>query len=74
MFVLLDNRYRPSRDRALPSLRERKRGGATPADIILLGWDDTGVSSIRDFRYVPYIAREAELEVLDGTATRGSAT
>jgi RNA polymerase sigma-70 factor (ECF subfamily) len=29
---------------------------------ILLGWEDDKVTSIRDFRYVPYIASEAEVE------------
>lgn len=36
-------------------------GAAQPSYFILLDWDESGrVRSIRDFRYVPYIAREAE--------------
>jgi RNA polymerase sigma-70 factor (ECF subfamily) len=37
-------------------------GAATPAYFILLGWEDGRVSSIRDFRYVPYVVREADFE------------
>jgi RNA polymerase sigma-70 factor (ECF subfamily) len=36
-------------------------GAADPAYFILLGWEGDRVMSIRDFRYVPYIAREADL-------------
>ncbi len=39
-------------------------GAAEPAYFILLEWEDGRVKSIRDFRYIPYIAREAEIEVL----------
>jgi RNA polymerase sigma factor (sigma-70 family) len=39
-------------------------GAAEPAYFILLEWEDGRVTSIRDFRYVPYIAREAEFEVV----------
>ncbi len=40
-------------------------GDATsPAYFILLDFCDGGVLSIRDFRYVPYIAAEAEFEVV----------
>jgi RNA polymerase sigma factor (sigma-70 family) len=39
-------------------------GGATkPAYFILLEWESGQVGSIRDFRYVPYIASEAEYEM-----------
>jgi RNA polymerase sigma-70 factor (ECF subfamily) len=38
--------------------------GAIPAYFILLEWDAGRVSSIRDFRYVPYIAREAAFEIV----------
>jgi RNA polymerase sigma-70 factor (ECF subfamily) len=40
--------------------------GATnrPSYFILLDWRDGRVASIRDFRYVPYIANEAELELV----------
>ncbi|MGH7440503.1 MAG: sigma-70 family RNA polymerase sigma factor [Polyangiaceae bacterium] len=37
-------------------------GAVRPAYFILLEWDGDRVASIRDFRYVPYIAEEAELE------------
>jgi RNA polymerase sigma-70 factor (ECF subfamily) len=41
-------------------------GGATqPAYFILLDFEGGRVSSIRDFRYVPYIAAEAEIETDD---------
>ena len=35
-----------------------------PAYFILLQWENGRVANIRDFRYVPYIAREADFEVL----------
>ena len=35
-----------------------------PAYFILLEWENGRVANIRDFRYVPYIAREAAFEVL----------
>ena len=35
-----------------------------PAYFILLEWEEGRVRSIRDFRYIPYIAREAEFEVV----------
>ena len=35
-------------------------GASTPAYFILLEWQDGRVASIRDFRYVPYVAAEAE--------------
>jgi hypothetical protein len=38
-------------------------GAARPAYFILLEWDAGRVGSIRDFRYVPYIAAEAEFEL-----------
>jgi RNA polymerase sigma factor (sigma-70 family) len=37
-------------------------GAKEAAYFILVEWDDGRVSSIRDFRYVPYIAREAAFE------------
>ena len=40
-------------------------GGAAPAYFILLEWESGRVKQIRDFRYVPYIAAEAELECVD---------
>jgi RNA polymerase sigma-70 factor, ECF subfamily len=36
-------------------------GRAAPAYVILLGWQDGRVQTIRDFRYVGYIADDAEL-------------
>jgi RNA polymerase sigma-70 factor (ECF subfamily) len=37
-------------------------GAATPAYFVLLTWEGDQVKAIRDFRYVPYIAAEAEFE------------
>jgi RNA polymerase sigma-70 factor (ECF subfamily) len=37
-------------------------GGTTPAYFILLSWDGGQIQLIRDFRYVSYIADEAEYE------------
>ena len=37
-------------------------GAPEPAYFILLEWEDGRVQSIRDYRYVPYIAREADIE------------
>jgi RNA polymerase sigma factor (sigma-70 family) len=39
-------------------------GAETPAYFILLELEGGRVTSIRDFRYVPYIATEAELEIV----------
>lgn len=39
-------------------------GRSVPAYFILLEFENARVQSIRDFRYVPYIATEAEFEVL----------
>jgi RNA polymerase sigma-70 factor, ECF subfamily len=38
-------------------------GDPQPAYFILLEWTDQHVTSIRDFRYVPYIATEADFEI-----------
>jgi RNA polymerase sigma-70 factor (ECF subfamily) len=35
---------------------------SAPAYFVLLGWEGGRVATIRDFRYVPYIATEAEFE------------
>lgn len=43
-----------------PALAAYVAGAAAPAYFILLDWQDGRVKAIRDFRYVPYIAREAE--------------
>lgn len=37
-------------------------GAAKPSYFILLGWEGERVKTIRDFRYVPYIAAEADFE------------
>lgn len=37
-------------------------GANAPSYFILLEYADGRVATIRDFRYVPYIAREAELD------------
>jgi RNA polymerase sigma-70 factor, ECF subfamily len=37
-------------------------GAALPSYFVLLEWDGDRVASIRDFRYVPYIANEAQIE------------
>lgn len=39
-------------------------GAERPAYFILLEWEGGRVASIRDYRYVPYIAAEAEFEAL----------
>ena len=51
---------RPARAR-----RVRRRARRQPAYFILLEVEDGRVTSIRDFRYVPYIAAEAEFEPID---------
>jgi hypothetical protein len=38
-------------------------GATDPAYFIHLDWADGRVSFIRDYRYVPYIAREAHVEL-----------
>ena len=35
---------------------------AEPAYFTLLEWDRGRVRAIREFRYVPYVAREAEID------------
>jgi RNA polymerase sigma-70 factor (ECF subfamily) len=39
-------------------------GAAAPSYFMLLEWDGGRVTSIRDYRYVPYIAREADVEAV----------
>lgn len=46
-----------------PALAAYVAGAAQPAYFVLLEWDGERVASIRDFRYVPYIATEAAFEV-----------
>jgi RNA polymerase sigma factor (sigma-70 family) len=43
------------------ALAAHLRGAATAACFLLLEWDSGRVHAIRDFRYVPYLAAEAEL-------------
>jgi RNA polymerase sigma-70 factor (ECF subfamily) len=40
-------------------------GAAKPSYFVLLAWEEGRVKSIRDFRYVPYIASEAAFEICD---------
>ena len=40
------------------------RGAICPSYFILLSWDGARVLGIRDYRYVTYIAAEAEIELL----------
>jgi RNA polymerase sigma-70 factor (ECF subfamily) len=47
-----------------PALAAFVGNGARPAYFILLGWDAGRVQHIRDFRYIPYIAEDADYEVL----------
>ncbi len=47
-----------------PSLAAFVGNGARPAYFILLAWDAGRVQQIRDFRYIPYIADDADYEVL----------
>ena len=39
-------------------------GAAKPEYFILLDWDGATISAIRDFRYVPYIAVEADYQLI----------
>lgn len=43
-------------------------GATEPAYFVLVAFEGGRVSSIRDFRYVPYIAAEAEFELVVGAA------
>lgn len=43
------------------ALAAHVEGAARPSYFILLAWQDGRVVAIRDFRYVPYIATEAEI-------------
>ena len=44
------------------ALAARVAGAAAPGYFMLLEWEGGRVTNIRDFRYVPYIAAEAEFE------------
>lgn len=52
-----------------PALLFRAQPDAPPSYFILLEWQGDRVARIRDFRYVPYIAREAALELAAAPAT-----
>jgi RNA polymerase sigma-70 factor (ECF subfamily) len=47
-----------------PALAAFVADGARPSYFILLAWEAGRVQQIRDFRYIPYIADEAEYELL----------
>lgn len=47
--------------RTAGNLAAHAPGDDTPKYFILLEWDQGVITSIRDFRYVPYIAQEADL-------------
>jgi RNA polymerase sigma-70 factor (ECF subfamily) len=51
------------------ALAAYKAGAPAPAYFILLEFEAGKVTSIRDFRYVSYIAADAEFELLDGAGT-----
>lgn len=57
-----DVRLRPVRLDGRLALAAFVGSAERPAYFILLDWKDGRVTSIRDFRYVPYIANEAEPE------------
>jgi len=42
------------------ALAAHVEGATSPSYFILLDWEGSRVSTIRDFRYVPYVASEAE--------------
>jgi RNA polymerase sigma-70 factor (ECF subfamily) len=56
---------RVARVEGRPTLAVYRPGEAQPAYFILLELEGGRVSAIRDFRYVPYIVAEAELELGD---------
>ena len=55
-----DVAFRVVRLEAQLALAAHLAGATRPAYFVLLGWESGRVTSIRDFRYVPYIASEAE--------------
>jgi RNA polymerase sigma-70 factor (ECF subfamily) len=55
-----DVRLQPVRLDGKLALAAFVRGAERPSYFIVLDWSDGRVTSIRDFRYVPYIANEAE--------------
>ena len=58
-----------------PVLAARIEGADRPSYFILVSWDDGRVTTIRDFRYVPYIAADADVSVdaRSGAGTSGPA-
>ena len=63
-YAKLDIALRPVRLEGELALAAYVDGAARPAYFILLAFDGGRVVDIRDFRYVPYIANEAEYEVV----------
>lgn len=59
-----DVSLRPIRLEGQLALAAHVAGAAEPSYFILLHWQEGRVQSIRDFRYVPYIAAEASFEQL----------
>jgi RNA polymerase sigma factor (sigma-70 family) len=57
-----DVTLRPVRFEGRLALAAHVAGAATPSYVILLEWEAGRVTSIRDFRYVPYIVAEALIE------------
>jgi RNA polymerase sigma-70 factor (ECF subfamily) len=53
-----------------PALLVTSGDGERPEYFVLIEWSDGRVSLIRDYRYVPYIAREAEI-VIDASGAEG---
>ena len=55
---------RPVRLEGVLVLAAYLAGAAAPSYFMLLEWEGGRVTSIRDYRYVPYIAREADVEAV----------
>ena len=55
---------RPVRLEGVLVLAAYVAGAAAPSYFMLLEWEGGRVTSIRDYRYVPYIAREADVEAV----------
>jgi RNA polymerase sigma-70 factor (ECF subfamily) len=47
-----------------PALGAHADGQEHPSYFVIVGWDGDRVATIRDFRYVPYIAADAEFVAL----------
>lgn len=52
-----------------PAFAAYVAGAAQPAYFSLLEFESGRVTSIRDFRYVPYLVTEATFTILEGAAT-----